>query len=211
MGARLMSANGRNEGRGFTVLELLITIVLIGILVGALVAMMGPFGHRRRLETSAVKLTGDLRQVQQFSRVQRDGYRYYGLRFYDAIGEDDDGDGTPDREGWKIVRYEPINLTLPVDFNNTTAIKSSESTDDPEFLEDTFFGERVTIDGSSEFQISPDPPELHSIVFTPEGSATIDGNLTNLLTASNDTIILSGYGNNITIQITPLTGHIGIE
>lgn len=225
-----MLPNSRSKKRlltGFTLLELLVVIVLIVIMAGMMVAMLGSFGHRRQLELSAVKLVGDLRQTQQFARVQRDGtsrdvytygYRYYGLRFYDSLGEEGD------RDGYKIVRYEPainpgdpgglrlIELTPPLNLNDFTVIKSSDENDNggdgPEFLEDTFFGRRVSIDAGSEFQID-DPPTPHTIVFIPEGSATLDGDV--LLSSTCDAIILSLDGETRTIQITPLTGHVQIQ
>lgn len=210
--------------RGFTLLELLVTLAIIAIIAGAIVTMSGSFGHRQRLETSALKLIGDLRQAQQFSRVRRTkpgetyGYGYHGLRFYGSLGEDGD------REGWKILRFctdEDIDgdcdsdPSLPITFTGASptfyeVVKSSVEADNPEFLEDTFFAENVTIDTNSGFQINPVAPQLHSIIFTPEGSATSGGEDL-LLTGTNDDIILSGYGNTKTIHIAPLTGHVKIE
>lgn len=193
----------RNKRKGFTLIELLVAIAIVVIMVGVGVAMLGPFGRRQQLEISTVTLIGDLRQTHQFSRVLRDDYKYYGLRFYGSLGEDSD------RDGYKIVRYEPpagvdpIDMLPPVNFGNVTVIKSSEQGDNPELLENTFFGKGVTIAATSDLEIGD------SIVFTPEGSATSNGQT--LLGGNNDQIRLSLGGRIKTIKITPLTGHIGIE
>ena len=203
----------RNKRKGFTLIELLVAIAIVVIMVGVGVAMLGPFGRRQQLEISTVTLIGDLRQTHQFSRVLRDDYKYYGLRFYGSLGEDSD------RDGYKIVRYEPPAGVDPIDMdpsagdldlNRYRVIKSSDESDNngagpEEFLENTFFGKGVTIAGTSDLGIGD------SIVFTPEGSATYDGVRDHLLPDDMDDIILSGYGNTESIHITPLTGHIGIE
>ena len=165
---------------------------------------------------SALKLADDLRLTQQFSRTYKDKYKYYGLRFYGTLGPEND----KDRDGYKIVRYNtgavpPLDFNPPVNLDDFVIIKTSEQADIPSsltyemFIEDTFFAERVRIDSTSEFQISPIPPQLRSIVFNPEGSATSEGG--NLLTSDNDKIVLSMGQYRVTIQITPLTGYVKIQ
>lgn len=174
--------------------------------------MLSPFGHRHQLELSTTILAADLRLTQQFARTQRDGYKFYGLRFHSSLGQDGD------RQGWRVVRYnppeavEPLDQEPPVDHDDVEVIKSSRSSENPEFLEDTFFGERIIIDSSSEFQINPGAEQLHSIVFTPEGCATVDGDWqNNILTEANDEIILSLNADTKTITIIPLTGYVEIQ
>lgn len=201
--------------KGFTLLELMLTMAIVVIMVGALVVLKNPFERRQKLEFSAVKLMGDLRQAQQFSRAERTdpdeehGYRYHGLRFYGGLGPDGD------RVGWKILRFctdtEPDgdcdeDPSLPID--GTTffeIVKSSELTDGPELIENTFFEKNVTIAGGSDLGVGD------TIVFVYEGSATQDGDLGNLLDGNTDDITLSAYGNTIIVHITPLTGHVRIQ
>lgn len=194
---------------GYSLIELLIALGIIVILVGALTATLGPFGQRRKLGSDIFKLFTDLRTAQQFSRVKKDSYKYYGVRFYGGLGGDD-------RDGYKIVRYDPpggvdpldMNPQTDLDLNRFTIIQSSEEADTPEFLENTFFDSKVGIDATSEFQIGD------AIIFTPEGSATSDG-YTLLPTTdpgSQDEIVLFLVnGEKAKITITPLTGYLKIQ
>jgi len=205
-----------NKRRGVSLAEVLMAIVIIIAMAGAIVAMMSSFSPRQTLETSVANLLGDLRETQQFARIQRDGYKYYGLRFYDNLGENGD------RQGWKTVCYCQTNangnctgqITLPItDATTFRVIKSSQASDNngngPELLDNTFFGNGVSLDASSEFQISPTPPKLHSIIFIPEGSATKNG--VDLLDSNTDEIKLNIGGKIKTISIIPLTGYVKIE
>ena len=194
----------------FTVMEMIISIAIIAAVSGSLVAMTGPFNQRQQLAQSALRLVGDLRLAQQFSRTLKDQYRYYGVRFFSGLGPD------ADRAGYKIIRYNPMGLSgtppppvNPLDFG---IIKSSDEADIPlgaEFIENTFFAERVQIDPTSDFQ--PDVT-TDDIVFTPEGAATTDGQLSTVLQLGvNDEIILSMGQNQVKIKITGLTGYARIE
>lgn len=218
----------QNFMAGFSLLEVVIVISLAVIIFGGIIALQGPFAKRQQLEYSAVKLVGDLRQAQQYAYSQRVGikdsteyaYKYYGVHFFPNVGEDDNNDATKDREGWKIVRYEPPAGVDPdemdaaqsghLDIDRYTVIKGSEAADNPEFLEKTYFAKGVifnTVD--SDFKVGD------SIVFTPEGAATTDGTLANLVSdISGDGIVgivLFSYNRNKTIKIAPLTGHVGIR
>ena len=188
------------KNKSFSLLEILIVIFIITLMVGALTPMMSNFDEGRRLETSIIMLVGDLRQTQQFARVQRNGYQYYGLRFFSGLGGGD-------RFGYKIVRYEPITRNPPIDLTTpNTIIKSSVATDNPELLENTFFGRNVVFNGTSNFSASG---ALQQIIFTQDGSATTDGEI--LLTTGTDKIVLAIGGRTSTIQIIGLTGYIKME
>ncbi|MFH1777101.1 MAG: hypothetical protein ABH952_06045 [Candidatus Omnitrophota bacterium] len=195
----------KNKQKAISILEILIILAIVAVMLGAMVPIMTSFTEQRQLETAAVTLLGDLRQTYQFSRTQRDGYKYYGLRFYNNLGEGGD------RFGYKIIRYEPPDGTPPQDYMppvtlaNFSVIKGPDPVDNHELLENTFFGPRVVIDASSEFHVGV----VEDIIFTPEGAATYDG--LKLLTPSNDEIVLSVNGNTKTITIQPLTGNIRIQ
>lgn len=203
--------------RGFSLLELFITIMIMGIIAGGLVAMKSSFEHRRQLESSASKLQQSLRQAQTYSMGAGGNYRHYGVLFYENIGVDDNNDGFRDRQGWKIVCYcqitagkctAPIVVPPPLAANATfEVIASSEEADNADLFENTFFAERVTIDASSPFQIG------ERIVFTEQkGSATCDG--TNLLgtpTCPDTDIVLTAFGRTVPLHITPLTGHVQMQ
>jgi len=203
--------------QGFTLLELVMVIGLVTIVTAGMASLISPFEMRQRFEYSTVKLVGDLRQARQFAYSQRVGnttgteyaYKYYGLYFNNSLGEDSD------RQGWKIVRYEPPGGVTPEQMDPTqaghlnltryTVIKGSQAAENPELSDNTFFSQGVMLDASSDFQIGG----LQSVVFTPEGSATTDG--INLLSSTQDDVIISTYGRNKTIHITSLTGHIAIQ
>ena len=165
-----MLLNKIDEKRSFSLLEVVIVISLAVIIFGGIIALQGPFAKRQQLEYSAVKLVGDLRQAQQYAYSQRVGikdsteyaYKYYGVHFFPNVGEDDNNDATKDREGWKIVRYEPPAGVDPdemdaaqsghLDIDRYTVIKGSEAADNPEFLEKTYFAKGVRLDDNSPFQ-----------------------------------------------------------
>jgi len=238
----------KNKRRGFTLIETIVVIFIIVTLTGLIAAMISPFSHRQALEISTAKLLADLKLARQFARSQRQDYKYYGVRFYQNIGVDDNKDGTKDRQGWKIVRYEPPAGVTPdqmdptrgdLDPDRYTVIKGSEATDNPEFLDNTYFAKGVILDESSEFQVSAAGSifdrktrfaeaieciidaishlkinsaeavvALSYLIFTPEGSATLDG--ISLLEDFEDDIVLYAFGHTKTIHITPLTGHVNI-
>jgi type II secretory pathway pseudopilin PulG len=211
---------GMQRTKGFTFFEVIIALTIIFIIAATIVPMLSRFGRRQRLEISTVTLAQDLRQAQQFSRVQRDGYNYHGLRFYSGLGEDSD------RQGYKLIRFcqtdaggscmgDPVSVPFDAsttcstpDSTSCEVIKGSEQVDSPELLENTFFAEGVTIDPTdSDFQVGD------TIVFTSEGSATTDGQafLTDVSGDGTIGIVLALNGDNKTIVITPLTGYVRIQ
>jgi hypothetical protein len=177
-----------------------------------------------------------------YSLSMRDGYKYYGLRFFNTLGPNND------REGWKIVRYEPPAGVNPdqmdptqghLDPDRYTVIKGSEATDNPEFLENTYFNKDVTLDDHSPFQVSAAGSIFdrktrfarvmefligainHLKIISAEAGVALnaviftpEGSATsdgfNLLEDGED-IILCAFGNTRTINITPLTGHVRIQ
>jgi len=174
---------------------------------GALLPMLSSFGSRQRLDSSVVKLLGDLRQTQQFARVQKDGYRFYGIHFCNEwLGKDGD------RQGYRIVRFEPQDVSAPVNLTDYTVVKSSVLAESPEILEDTFFDKGVLYDDRSE--LGPASSLMQAdIVFTPEGSATTDGEIDSdsLLNTTNDEIMITNDKNSKTIEISALTGYARIR
>ena len=184
-------------------LELLITLFIMGIMASALMAMLGSFSSRQQLDTSAFTLLNDLRQTQTYATSRKDGFGYYGIRFYNGLGQNSD------RQGWKILRYcdatctgDPTSFPITDSTNNVT-IKSSVSADNPEFLEDTFFNRRVDFAADSELVVG------EKVIFNPDGSATSNG--TAILDNNNDTINLTLDQTKRTITIVPLTGYVRIQ
>lgn len=191
----------RINKKSYAALELIISIIIVVVLMGAMFSMITHFTHHRQLETAAINLREDIIQTQQFARARRDGYKYYGVHLFDDLGEEGD------RAGYKIVRYEPIDLESP--FNpitqELTIIKSCDEADDSEFIEDTFFGKHVQFHAESELTVGS------AIVFNSQGSATSNGR--DLLESDADEIILGLSGNRgtMTVSIVPLVGYIEIE
>jgi type II secretory pathway pseudopilin PulG len=206
--------------KGLTFFEAIVALAILVIIAASIAPMLSHFSRRQELEISAVSLAQDLRQTQQFSRAQRDGYSYHGLRFYNGLGEDGD------RQGYKLLRFcqtdasgscvgEPVSVPFDASSacsvpNSTSCevIKGSEQLDNPELLENTFFTKRVTIEPTgSDFQ----PGD--TIVFTSEGSATTDGQtfLTDVNGDGTIGIVLTLNGSSKTIVITPLTGYVRIQ
>lgn len=203
----------KKSTRGFSLLEILLVLTIIAIMFGAIVAMRTPFQERMQLRNSALALQADLRLAQISSVADQTGRTFYGVRFYGGIGVDILGAGNQ-REGWKIVRYNlgdprvlPItNFGIPPN----PAQKSCVLADNPVIFDKTFFEAGITIAPVSELQIAPGAGQWHSIIFNERGQATSNGQ-TLLDDGQNlDDIILSGFGNTITIHITPMTGHVNV-
>jgi len=177
-------------------------------MTGVILAQKMPFQNRMSVRNSALALQADLRTAQTYAMDTRDGYRYYGVRFFPLLGGDmlEAGDR---RDGWKIVRYEPQNIApgFNVDAQPVTVIKSSEFVDNTPVPDKTFFERGVTFAAGSELQPLLAAPQ-NSVVFNERGEATTDGQ--NFLGAGQDSITLTGFGNNIVITITARTGHIQV-
>lgn len=202
----------KDSRRGFSVIEFLVVLGIIAIMFGAIAALKSPFQHRMSLRNSALALQTDLRTAQTYAMGKRDGYRFYGVRFFNNRGVDMLPTGEPLRDGWAIVRYEPQGIGAGFDVDALpqplTVIKSSENADAPQIADKTFFERGITFDGASELQPSAAVPPRHSIVFNESGEATTNGQT--FLGAGEDSIRLAGFGNTITITITPRTGHIQV-
>jgi type II secretory pathway pseudopilin PulG len=196
---------------GFTVLEFLIVLGIIAIMFGVIVAMKSPFQERMALRNSALALSEDLRIAQAYAIGQKDSYEYYGVRFFNNLGVDMLQAGDL-RDGWKIVRYEPQGIGSGFDVDALpqplTVIKSSEYIDGTVTPDRTFFERGVTFAAASELRPNPTVPPRHSVVFNSRGEATTDGQ--NFLGVAEDQISLTGFGNAITITITPRTGHVEV-
>ncbi|MFH1622217.1 MAG: prepilin-type N-terminal cleavage/methylation domain-containing protein [Candidatus Omnitrophota bacterium] len=211
-----MLLNIKKPKKSFTVIELLISLMIIAIISGAMMAMKGPFTHRQNVMNSALKLVNDLRLTQQFAISRKDEFNFYGLRFYNQVGTDDDGDSVPDRIGYKIVRYLPSGVAVTaadlININtNFEIVKSSEETDVPpaQYIDDTFFAAMVALDDTGG-ATGGDYGIDEQIIFNPEGSATSDGDIL-LVSGSNDEIVLEMGQYPVTIEITPLTGIVRIK
>jgi general secretion pathway protein H len=71
-------ALGRAAERGFSLLELLVVVAIIGILVGAVVLSMGSLGNDREIEQEMQRLRGMLDLLHEESLMQS---RDYGVMF----------------------------------------------------------------------------------------------------------------------------------
>jgi len=185
-------------------MELLLSVGLVVIISVSMVIVSRSFRRRQDLKIAANMLINDLRQTQQFARTMRDDYKFYGLMLCRFLGPD------LDRQGYKIVAYDPpgIDVAFPPDRLDFKVIKGSDVNDNPEFLEDTFFEEYVTIapaSGIGELDVGD------AIIFIPEGSATLNGTLEGLLPADLDSIVLVYDSYSETIKIIPFTGYIKLQ
>lgn len=70
--------------KGFTLLELLVTIVIILILSGIVVPRLDTGFKNQRLDSDAKKLASNLTLAQNYAIGQRGGHRYYGISFYNG-------------------------------------------------------------------------------------------------------------------------------
>jgi prepilin-type N-terminal cleavage/methylation domain-containing protein len=195
---------------GFTLIELVMVLAIITVMFGVVVAMKTPFQNRMSLRNSALALQQDLRVAQAYVLSDTDLNTFYGIRFYKDIGEDILGAGNK-RQGWKIIRYQGANPVVDFDIiapTTNSALKSCVVADNPQIFDRTFFERGVTLDATSELQVNPGAGQWHSIIFNKMGQATSNGQ-TLLNNGQNiDDIVLTGFGNTISIHITPETGHV---
>ncbi len=201
----MMLANNSSKKTGFTLIELTVVIAIIVTMVVVLRPMFGTFAHRRTLEVTALKFLGDLRQAQQFSRVQRDGYKYYGVQFANWV--------SPVFSYYTIVRFEPSSLEAPFEASGwpVTFIKSGFGGE--ELPEETRFPNNIRFTTAAEGDTDFGPLGGDEIVFTPEGSVTDGENLVTDITGDGRVTITLQYvttGDTKSIEITPLTGHLKI-
>ena len=84
---------GMPINRGFTLIEILIVIVIIGITVGFALIAFGDFGQNRRLQFSAEQLSNTLRLAQQQALLETttlglriDNISYQILKFQASSG-----------------------------------------------------------------------------------------------------------------------------
>ncbi|MCX5704383.1 MAG: type II secretion system protein [Candidatus Omnitrophica bacterium] len=195
----------RRKILSYTLVEFLIVLAILGIIFGGALPLWSTLAPRQEVETSAFKLFKELQQGWEFSRMLRDQHKYYALRLFNNLG------ATSDRHGYKIIYFHGATTNDDPGLPITAAtyfkvIKSSQSGDTPEFLEDTFFSKGVIIDPNSEIYWTTAGGKINTLIFTPLGSATTDGQI--LLLGTNDSITLSKGSYSKTITISPLTGYV---
>ena len=89
MGARRIGAS--SPGRGFTLVELLVVIVILGSLIGLAVLSTGIAGPARELRNEAERLAGLIAVLAEEAVLDN---REYGLSLH--------------AEGYRVLRYDPL-------------------------------------------------------------------------------------------------------
>lgn len=158
---------GRRE-RGFTLLELLVVLVLIGIILSFVTLSTGGTGPRERMRQEAARLeqlTRLLReeailQTQELALEKTDtGYRFARLVAVDASESDSDGTdalSTPAAEAPQTPQWKWVPI------EDDTLFRARELDSDIEL--------RLTLEGTSPRQDSKSEPQR--VYFSPSGEIT---------------------------------------
>jgi len=187
--------------KSFTLIELIIVIAIIAIAAGAMTPLFSGKIAKYRLDADVQELFSDIKQAQQFSLSRENQYSYYGIRFYNNLGQNND------QQGYKILRYEPLQTVMPISDPPgvaPTVVKSGQATDNPLIVEQgAIFHGSVEISAISEIIIGD------RLIFTPQGSVTTDGQV--YLSTAKDNIILECRNYSQVINIYPRSGNIEIN
>jgi prepilin-type N-terminal cleavage/methylation domain-containing protein len=167
---------------GFSLIELLVAMVLLGIMLTLGVVALKTFWLRRALDGSTKEVTAHLRQLQQRA-VAESHPLIYGARF------------TENADTYTLLKYNPSDTTPPLcEEMNTLTLE-----DGVEVTAGTYFTSSPYITLS---ECGPVEPGDHSVFFFARGTAT-GGTLKlthkGLVGTSQDTTAIS---------VTNLTGRV---
>ena len=116
---RLLSAQLRVTNSGFTILEILVVLIILGTLAAIAAPGWGRYMANRRVQVVQGELRQLLEQTQTDARTKRETQLVQVLNEDGMpkirVGPDDDGDGLPDREidlGNDNVPAGSVSLTL---------------------------------------------------------------------------------------------------
>jgi prepilin-type N-terminal cleavage/methylation domain-containing protein len=108
---------------GFTLVELLIVIAIILFTAGAIAPRLDSSLKSRRLILDTKKLASNISLAQTYAMGQKDGFRSYGVVFYDGgyriIPHDEHGNPMP-----PVIAPSCINLNGDVVFSKGVALIS---------------------------------------------------------------------------------------
>ena len=91
MNSRRGQRSGTSSSRGFTLIEILVVFVIVGILYSVIVLSLGVLGDDRELQREARRLSSLLTLVSDEAELQG---RDFGIEFV--------------RKGYRFVEYDPI-------------------------------------------------------------------------------------------------------
>lgn len=126
---------------GFTLLELLVVLVIVGILVSLLTLSVGLLGEDTALRREAeriealVQLAGDETMLHGFEM----GLRFYRRAYEFSIYQDETGEWTP-LEGDRLFRRRDISETLELDLEleGRDVILEDDADEDQEYRPQVF-------------------------------------------------------------------------
>lgn len=140
IGTSISALDGRRACRGFSLLELMVVVAIIGILVGAVVLSMGVVGSDRQVEQEVLRLRSLLDLLREEALMQsRDygvlftatGYRFYVYDYQQLVWLEPTGDRLLNEH----VLREPLNLSLVLE-DREVVLEAGFDMDEPENPQD---------------------------------------------------------------------------
>lgn len=203
----------RNERRAFTLIEMLVVVIIIGILLALAVPMLFQTLKANRLSAAGDTLIQQLSLAQQlatsgnfpvevrFYRYQIDdgmseqGFHAYQLfRLYDQPQED------PSSPGGELITEKPLGV--PTQFGNEIVVS-----DDPQL---TPLASGPLTEDSRKYLKAADA-SYFSFRFNPDGTTTLNKSVTtSYLTLVNAETEQNTPANFYTIQVDPYNGKLRV-